>query len=71
MFSAYGSLMRRREELLPGDPRIKQYLHGEEIESADTGDDGYIAVCYSGAVIGGGKRVGNRIKNYYPKGLRE
>lgn len=71
LFSAYGSLMRRREELPPGDPRIKQYLHGEEIESADTGDDGYIAVCYSGAVIGGGKRVGNRIKNYYPKGLRE
>lgn len=70
LFSAYGNLMRRREELTPGDPRIKQYLHGEEIESANAGDDGYIAVCYCGAVIGGGKRVGGRIKNYYPKGLR-
>ena len=68
-FSAYGKLFKKQENLLRGDARITQYLHGEEIPS-DMSGSGWCAVCYSGAPLGGGKLSDGRIKNHYPKGLR-
>ncbi len=69
-FSAYGALMKRALNLKYGDPRVKKYLRGEEIDAGDEITDGWCVICYEGAPLGGGKCVGGRIKNHYPKGLR-
>ena len=45
------------------------YLRGEEI-ACEESEDGYVAVLYHGKVLGGGKAVKGRLKNYYPKGSR-
>ena len=42
---------------------------GEEIEARESGD-GWCAVCYEGVPMGAGKVSAGRIKNHYPKGLR-
>ena len=48
---------------------IKKFLHGEEIGvSSDL--KGYTAVCVNGITLGFGKASGGRLKNKYPKGLR-
>ena len=69
-FSAYGDLFIRKENLARGDGRAERYLHGEEIEATDVNMRGYCVVCYEGASLGGGKASSGRIKNHYPKGLR-
>ena len=69
-FSACGELFSRSEELVCGDVRAEKYLHGEEIDSHNAADGGWCAVKYEGAVIGGGKVSLGKIKNHYPKGLR-
>ncbi len=69
-FSAYGALFKRKEHLEDGDERLNRYLTGEEIESRSESDSGYVAVFYGNSPLGGGKLVGGRIKNHYPKGLR-
>ena len=69
-FSAYGSLMKRRESLTLSDPRLAAYIRGEEIEAKSFSDAGYCAVMLCDAPIGGGKASGGIIKNHYPKGLR-
>ena len=69
-FSAYGRLFKRQENLGKGDPRVAKYLRGEEIEAVEIKDGGWCAVSYLGATVGGGKMSGGRIKNHYPKGLR-
>lgn len=66
-FSAYGCDFRLTEELTP--EACEKYLRGEEISSSLT-DSGFIALTYMGATLGGGKLSGGRIKNHYPKGLR-
>ncbi len=68
-FSAYGELFIRQYELSDNKERLAKYLRGEEIE-CDIAGKGYIAITYLGATLGGGKLVGGRVKNYYPKGLR-
>ncbi len=68
-FSALGDRFHNAVDLHDGDMRIAAYLHGEEIDAP--GDDGYLAVRYEGVTIGGGKRSGGKVKNHYPKGLRE
>ena len=68
-FSAYGKDMRNIEELSGGDTRVSAYLRGEEIE-AKSSSAGYCAVLYEGCALGGGKVSQGRIKNHYPKGLR-
>lgn len=68
-FSAYGQLFKRREDLKAGDARVEKYLRGEEIDASFT-DSGWCCVTYEGATLGGGKASGGRIKNHYPKGLR-
>lgn len=52
------------------DPRLAAFLRGEEIAVPDT-FCGYSAVAVEGAVAGFGKAVGGRLKNHYPKGLRQ
>ena len=68
-FSAYGNLFKRREMLTSDDARVEKYLRGEEIDSK-TNENGWCAVLYEGVSLGGGKISGGRIKNHYPKGLR-
>ncbi len=68
-FSAYGKDFKLRENLKCGDARVEKYLRGEEIET-EGGESGWCAVLYEGVALGGGKISGGRIKNHYPKGLR-
>ena len=48
---------------------LKKYLHGEELQR-NISVKGYGVVTYNGYPIGGVKIVGNRLKNLYPRGLR-
>ena len=50
-------------------PRTTAWLRGEEIDAA-TAQNGWCAVLVDGFPLGGGKVSGGRIKNHYPKGLR-
>ena len=68
-FSAYGDKFKNRENLTKDDPRTEKYLRGEEID-AKTAENGWCAVTYEGVALGGGKCSGGKIKNHYPKGLR-
>ncbi len=69
LFSAYGSDMKLKVNLKNGDGRVAKYLRGEEIDT-DVNDSGWCAVCYEGVALGGGKISSGRVKNHYPKGLR-
>ena len=69
LFSAYGRDMKLQVDLKKGDERIARYLRGEEIETEET-KSGWCAVCYEGVPMGGGKISTGRVKNHYPKGLR-
>ena len=69
LFSAYGSDMKNRIYLKKGDPRVEKYLRGEEID-CDEGYTGWCVIIYEGSPLGGGKISMGRIKNHYPKGLR-
>lgn len=51
------------------DPRVRKFLHGEEI-SVEGNIKGYTAVAVEGIVTGFGKVSGGMLKNKYPKGLR-
>lgn len=51
------------------DKQITDFLHGEEI-SVDSRVKGYTAVCVNSITTGFGKAVNGRLKNKYPKGLR-
>ena len=68
-FSAYGKDMNLQENLKKGDPRASKYLRGEEV-STDLKKSGWCAVLYEGVPLGGGKISDGRLKNHYPKGLR-
>lgn len=48
-------------------PQLAAFLRGEEIDCDCTG---YTVVCVNGVVTGFGKASGGRLKNRYPKGLR-
>ena len=51
------------------DDRVSKFLHGEEIEV--TPDiKGYTLVCIEGVPLSFGKASNNKLKNKYPKGLR-
>ena len=69
LFSAYGHMFKRQIDLTKDDARTEKYLRGEEIE-ADSDLNGWCAVTYGGATLGGGKISSGRMKNHYPKGLR-
>lgn len=72
-FSAYGKSFASRLLLDADDPRVSRYLAGEEIEVSGALDSMTAVLLRIGndaVLLGGGKAVGNRLKNYYPKGLR-
>lgn len=69
LFMAYGTQCTNREELTLHDPRTAAWLRGEEIDAA-TAQNGWCAVLVDGFPLGCGKVSGGRIKNHYPKGLR-
>ena len=58
---------RRALDFAPDDPALLAFLKGEEIDCAESG---YTAVCVNGVVTGFGKASNGRLKNHYPKGLR-
>ena len=64
-----GARCRNREELTLADPRTAAWLRGEEIP-AQTAAPGWCAVLVDGLPLGGGKVSGGRVKNHYPKALR-
>ena len=68
-FSCYGHFFKSREMILKGDERIEKYLRGEEIEGS-LATRGWCAILYEGVTVGGGKCSDGKIKNHYPKGLR-
>lgn len=47
------------------------YAQGNEAHTTSKEKDGLCILTYRGLVLGWGKKVGSRIKNYLPKGLRE
>ncbi len=66
LFSAYGAHFLRKVSL--DDADALRYLHGEELAFA--GENGFAAVFHNGIALGGGKCAAGRLKNHYPKGLR-
>ena len=73
LFSAYGKYFASRILLAADDPRVSRYLAGEEIETDNASSAISALLLYIGGEaipLGGGKAVGGRFKNYYPKGLR-
>ncbi len=68
-FSAYGELFKNKLDIKPGDPMLEKYLRGEEIPTNGS-LAGWCAVTTDGIPLGGGKASGGRLKNHYPKGLR-
>ena len=52
------------------DARLARYLHGEEIDVGTQISPGYCAVQVEGIPLGFGKVSGTKLKNHYPKGLR-
>lgn len=65
-FSAYGVRFKRRAELSEDEARL--YLSGNTVPYGI--ENGWCALSYMGAPLGGGKATGGIIKNHYPKGLR-
>ena len=69
LFTAYGTGCVSKIELGLGDARLAAYLRGEEI-AAGGAADGWCCVTVDGLALGAGKVSGGRIKNHYPKALR-
>ena len=68
LFSAFGEMFERQENLSLSDERLQKYLRGETFET--TLKNGYAAVLADGCPLGGVKAVNGVAKNHYPKGLR-
>ena len=62
-----GTACREVMDFAPDDPELLACLRGEEIYTAKRG---YPAVCVNGVPLGFGKASQGRLKNHYPKGLR-
>lgn len=71
LYSAFGRHFFGQLSLCEGDERVLRYLSGEELDCPElAGENGFAAVLYEHAPLGGGKAVAGRLKNHYPKGLR-
>ena len=68
MYMCPAVLCQNEIDLQLSDPRVKAFLHGEEIDA--NGINSYARVLIEGIPCGFGKASGGRLKNYYPKGLR-
>ena len=69
LFMAFGGQCENKEELTLKDGRVAAWLRGEEIE-AETALPGWCCVLVDGFPLGAGKVSGGRVKNHYPKALR-
>ncbi len=69
LFMAYGAQCANKENIDISDARASQWLHGEEIDAV-TAENGFCAVLIDGFPAGFGKQSMKKIKNRYPKGLR-
>lgn len=69
LYMACGALAARRLDLAPEDPRAAGWLRGEELAAQGLAP-GWTALTVSGFPLGMGKVSGGRMKNHYPKGLR-
>lgn len=67
--AAKPEMLRQIISLSSSDNAVQQYLRGEEIE-CDGSYKGYVGVCVDGVTLGFGKCSGGKLKNHYPKGLR-
>ncbi|MBR3104961.1 MAG: hypothetical protein IKH46_14200 [Lachnospiraceae bacterium] len=70
-FSAYGNLLPQKLDYAPEDPDLLQFLCGAELMAPEQFRKGHAAICCLGASAGGVRIAGGRMKNLYPKGLRE
>lgn len=66
-FHSYPEIFKNKIELEKN--QVSQYLQGLEID-VDDGQKGICVVTHQGISLGGGKIVNGRLKNYYPKELR-
>lgn len=62
-----GESCRNRLDLPIAGPEVMAFLRGEELDCEGAV---YTAVCVNGVTLGFGKAGGGRLKNRYPKGLR-
>ena len=69
LMMVYGPQCANRENLALGEERLAAWLRGEEIP-AEQAAPGWCAVLVDGYPLGLGKVSGGRIKNHYPKALR-
>lgn len=69
LYMAYGAQAVNQELLTAKEARCAAFLRGEEIDAL-TAQDGFAAVLVDGFPLGFGKVSGGRLKNRYPKGLR-
>jgi len=67
-FKALYKKFKVKAELSPSE--TLSYIEGNEL-ACDYNCDGFIAVLRKGVPLGGGKAVRGRLKNFYPKGLRQ
>lgn len=68
-FKAYGHKLSNTIDLSDDTEQALRYLRGEELIS-DKASKGYGVFTYYGGILGGFKSAGGRLKNHYPKGLR-
>lgn len=59
---------RRVLNLATDDPQVQGYLRGETLHSP--GEPGWVLITVDGFPLGWGKRVGDVVKNHYPRRLR-
>ena len=69
LYMAWGADAPRRLSLSPDEERCAAWLRGEEIAALGM-ENGFAAVTVDGFPLGFGKVSGGRLKNHYPKGLR-
>lgn len=67
-FKVFGKNLNNTLDLSDDEQLARKYLHGEEISYSI--NNGYGIITYYSGVLGGFKSSNNRLKNYYPKGLR-
>lgn len=69
LFTAYGTECANRLELSAAQEECAAYLRGEELDAGGA-QNGFCAVLCDGFCLGFGKISAQRLKNRYPKGLR-
>lgn len=68
LFTAFGNNFNNTIELNFNDEKVKKYLKGDIFEVENP--DGYGAIIVNNCSLGGYKISKGKLKNYYPKGLR-